>query len=837
MKKAVFVTLFFMVLSFGASAQCYDSTKTLLSSNAYGNFFKNGGFCGALGIPRDTLRLAVRDSGSIAWKNGVIYSFNGRSWVAAGGGGSSIISTNNYNTYTIPFASTSFTDSTLVAQYTGGSVTNYFNQGLWLNGTYTGSIDNSRLVAWNYGHLISQEFSQRLVFQVGDSSTALKIGIGVKSNETISPNVNQTNYIDATVGGSGSLINTCNGQTVTTTGLTVSYGDFIELQSIQQADSVTVYFRNMTTGASVMAKRKAGNSTLNEYVSLIGYPTIYFAKGNVRLISYSIEKPDFDYVVLGNSIAAGYRAGVYDSSYVNQLRAYTPGSINNMSRAAAVTADYLQVKDNFNFYNKNVIVSGLFGNDPYSGISDAQIKANYATIIARLRAKGNKITHVDNTYRGSFLGSGGWAQLDALNRWIDTAYGGIDTIVHVNTLLNGGDYASGDPTHPNLSGNIKIANKILNDAPNLFPMLTAARATSVDTSYYKPTVRDTSGREFTVSWNNFGSGGGSGTVDYGTINQLAYYYGSSNQVGGLPAITGSRALVSNLNGLPVAATTTSTEIGYVNGVTSSIQTQLNGKFTLPSLTAGSVLFSNGTTIAQDNSNFFWDNTQKQLGVGTGTPSTFVGQTGITGGLFNIKNNTNYARLYAQGNGALFALADLTAGSNIKQFQFRSYQGVATIEGVNDVGSALTFNMMAFDLSNGRVGINNTSPTEILDVSGNIKASGSVSANNYITTSDKRYKMNIQPVNNGLAAIMRLKPSTYYYNHAAFPQKNFSRGVQYGFIAQDVKQVLPAVVTTYKDGYMGINYQEIIPVLVKAIQEQQQQIDELKKQLKNGTTSN
>ena len=45
----------------------------------------------------------------------------------------------------------------------------------------------------------------------------------------------------------------------------------------------------------------------------------------------------------------------------------------------------------------------------------------------------------------------------------------------------------------------------------------------------------------------------------------------------LTLITGSRALVSDANGLPVAATTTATEIGYVNGVTSAIQTQFTGK--------------------------------------------------------------------------------------------------------------------------------------------------------------------------------------------------------------------------------------------------------------------
>ena len=42
------------------------------------------------------------------------------------------------------------------------------------------------------------------------------------------------------------------------------------------------------------------------------------------------------------------------------------------------------------------------------------------------------------------------------------------------------------------------------------------------------------------------------------------------------AVTASRALVTDANGLPAASATTSTELGYVSGVTSAIQTQING---------------------------------------------------------------------------------------------------------------------------------------------------------------------------------------------------------------------------------------------------------------------
>jgi hypothetical protein len=53
----------------------------------------------------------------------------------------------------------------------------------------------------------------------------------------------------------------------------------------------------------------------------------------------------------------------------------------------------------------------------------------------------------------------------------------------------------------------------------------------------------------------------------------------------------------------------------------------SNKFTLPSLTSGSVLFSNGTTLAQNNSKLFWDNAGSRLGVGTSAPGTSLAVNG------------------------------------------------------------------------------------------------------------------------------------------------------------------------------------------------------------------
>jgi hypothetical protein len=54
-------------------------------------------------------------------------------------------------------------------------------------------------------------------------------------------------------------------------------------------------------------------------------------------------------------------------------------------------------------------------------------------------------------------------------------------------------------------------------------------------------------------------------------------------------------------------------------LTSTDWTSFNNKFNLPPLNTGSLLFSDGTTIAQNNANLFWNNTTQALGIGTSSP--------------------------------------------------------------------------------------------------------------------------------------------------------------------------------------------------------------------------
>jgi hypothetical protein len=90
-------------------------------------------------------------------------------------------------------------------------------------------------------------------------------------------------------------------------------------------------------------------------------------------------------------------------------------------------------------------------------------------------------------------------------------------------------------------------------------------------------------------------------------------------------------------------------------------------------------------------------------------------------------------------------------------------------------------------------------------------------------SDARSKHNINYISySAIDKVNALKPATFYYNE----NPDISKG---GFIAQDVKEVLPEFVTNKDDEkyMMGVDYYGIIAVTVKAIQELKAENDTLK----------
>lgn len=104
------------------------------------------------------------------------------------------------------------------------------------------------------------------------------------------------------------------------------------------------------------------------------------------------------------------------------------------------------------------------------------------------------------------------------------------------------------------------------------------------------------------------------------------------------------------------------------------------------------------------------------------------------------------------------------------------------------------------------------------------------SDNYIPVSDKRLKKNILLMHDALANINKLNIYSFEYNAPKNYTGFLQGGLHYGFMAQELKDVYPTFVINNNNGYYSVNYQEMIPILAKGMQEQQTQIEDLKKEV-------
>jgi hypothetical protein len=114
-----------------------------------------------------------------------------------------------------------------------------------------------------------------------------------------------------------------------------------------------------------------------------------------------------------------------------------------------------------------------------------------------------------------------------------------------------------------------------------------------------------------------------------------------------------------------------------------------------------------------------------------------------------------------------------------------------------------------------------------------------------TTSDASLKMNVLPIEGALERIMQLRPSSYTYRTEEFQYMHLAEGQQYGLVAQELEEVFPEMVRQVQrpadldstgneivpaSEFKAVNYEQLIPILVAGIQEQNDRIQRLEEQL-------
>ena len=108
----------------------------------------------------------------------------------------------------------------------------------------------------------------------------------------------------------------------------------------------------------------------------------------------------------------------------------------------------------------------------------------------------------------------------------------------------------------------------------------------------------------------------------------------------------------------------------------------------------------------------------------------------------------------------------------------------------------------------------------------VLADGDVVAYN---SSDERLKDNIEVIQGSLDKIGEIRGVEFDWNDKS-PGWAKERGHDVGVIAQEVQKVVPEIVVERKNGFLGVDYKRLVPLLIESIKELKEEVEDLKKKL-------
>ena len=310
----------------------------------------------------------------------------------------------------------------------------------------------------------------------------------------------------------------------------------------------------------------------------------------------------------------------------------------------------------------------------------------------------------------------------------------------------------------------------------------------------------------------------------------------------------------------------------INGVAASFATRINGSSTAGS-SYGLGIFA-GTNSSDDSfrvhsfsgTEYFRVRGDGRVGIGTSSPGYLLDVINVSNPSLRVRNAalggsatllletandfTGTCQAYVRvigstgnGNSTLTfgtagAISDTTATERMRLNSSGNLLVGKTATGISTLGCEILGNgtaVFAFAVNNNEAIIFNninTSTTYEIDFRTNAIERGKISVTDsgvsYLSNSDYRLKEDLKDFN-GLEKLTNIKVYDF-----KFKDLNERRD---GVIAHELQEVIPYAVSGEKDGkkFQSVDYSRIVPVLIKSIQEQQAQIEELKN-LINGTKS-
>ncbi len=205
----------------------------------------------------------------------------------------------------------------------------------------------------------------------------------------------------------------------------------------------------------------------------------------------------------------------------------------------------------------------------------------------------------------------------------------------------------------------------------------------------------------------------------------------------------------------------------------------------------------GTTVG----NLVLNQNGGNVGIGTAGPTAILNVTGNT-----VMTGYTSGQLHL-------------SGTNGNQRMVLGYDTTNDYGFIQPVNISTGYKNLILNSIGGNVGIGTATPSEKLEVAGNIKivstATCTLGGGTGATscTSDSRMKKDITPLKNSLEKINELKGVSFLW------KKETSGDRHLGIIAQDVEKVFPELVTIDKDsGYKMVAHSLLIAPMIEAIKE-------------------
>ena len=203
-------------------------------------------------------------------------------------------------------------------------------------------------------------------------------------------------------------------------------------------------------------------------------------------------------------------------------------------------------------------------------------------------------------------------------------------------------------------------------------------------------------------------------------------------------------------------------------------------------------------------------------------SNSVIQEGGSGGLI-IRAST--LTLLADNTSEEFLVATENAGVEIYYDDSKKFE---TVTGGVTVTGKMTSDSARID--DATAASSKTTGALIVDggvgVGLDIHAGGDVVA---YASSDERLKDNLQVIQDPLDKVGQISGYEFDWNEKS-PEWAQERGHDIGVVAQEIQKVLPEIVTERTNGYLGVDYKRIVPLLIESIKELKQEVEDLKKKV-------